>query len=98
MDAGIALVAIAPFVAAVLAPFIHRLAKPYAGWVLALAPASIFLFLLTLVEPVVSGGAVSARIGWVPAYNLDLSFLIDGLSLTFAPPAVYGRTRSAGRR
>ncbi len=84
LDAGIALVAIAPFVAAVLAPFIHRLAKPYAGWVLALAPASIFLFLLTLVEPVVSGGAVSARIGWVPAYNLDLSFLVDGLSLTFA--------------
>ncbi|KQX42000.1 cation:proton antiporter [Devosia sp. Root436] len=84
MDASIALVAIAPFVAALLAPFIHRLARPYAGWVLALVPGGIFLFLLTLIEPVVAGGTVSASIGWVPAYGLELSFLVDGLSLTFA--------------
>ncbi|MCR6673371.1 hydrogen gas-evolving membrane-bound hydrogenase subunit E [Devosia ginsengisoli] len=84
MDASIALVAIAPFVAALLAPLVHRLAKPFAGWVLALVPGGIFLFLLTLIEPVVSGGAISARIDWVPAYDLDLSFLVDGLSLTFA--------------
>ncbi|KRA55821.1 hydrogen gas-evolving membrane-bound hydrogenase subunit E [Devosia sp. Root635] len=84
MDASIALVAIAPFVAALLAPFIHRLARPYAGWVLALVPAGIFLFLLTLIAPVVAGGAISARIGWVPAFDLDLSFFVDGLSLTFA--------------
>lgn len=84
MDASIALVAIAPFVAALLAPLIHRLAEPFAGWVLALVPGGIFLFLLTLIERVVSGGAISARITWVPAYDLDLSFLVDGLSLTFA--------------
>jgi multicomponent Na+:H+ antiporter subunit A len=84
MDASIALVAIAPFVAAVLAPLVHRLARPFAGWVLALVPAGLFLALLRLVEPVTSGGPISARIGWVPALDLDLSFLVDGLSLTFA--------------
>ncbi|QDZ09596.1 hydrogen gas-evolving membrane-bound hydrogenase subunit E [Devosia ginsengisoli] len=84
MDASIALVAIAPFVAALLAPLVHRVAKPFAGWVLALVPGGIFLFLLMLIEKVVSGGAISVRIGWVPAYDLDLSFLVDGLSLTFA--------------
>jgi multicomponent Na+:H+ antiporter subunit A len=84
MDASIALVAIAPFIAALLAPLIHHIAKPFAGWVLALVPAGIFLFLLTLVEPVVAGNSVSARIGWVPSFDLDLSFFVDGLSLTFA--------------
>lgn len=84
MDASIALVAIAPFVAALLAPVIQSIARPYGGWILALAPAGIFLFLLWLIEPVAAGGTVSASIGWVPAYGLELSFLVDGLSLTFA--------------
>ncbi|MGV8854320.1 MAG: hydrogen gas-evolving membrane-bound hydrogenase subunit E [Devosia sp.] len=84
MDASIALVAIAPFVAAALAPLLHRYTKPLSGWVLALVPAAIFVFLLTLIEPVLATGAISARIGWVPAYGLDLSFYVDGLSLTFA--------------
>ena len=84
IDASIALVAIAPFVAAALAPLIHRFTKPLSGWVLALVPAAIFVFLVTLIEPVLATGAISARIGWVPAYGLDLSFFIDGLSLTFA--------------
>lgn len=84
MDASIALVAISPFIAALLAPLIQRFSRPFAGWVLALVPGGIFLFLLTLIEPVIAGGTVSARIGWVPAYDLDLSFLVDGLSLTFA--------------
>lgn len=84
IDASIALVAIAPFVAAALAPLLHRFTKPLTGWVLALVPAAIFVFLLTLIEPVLEAGSVSARIGWVPAYGLDLSFFVDGLSLTFA--------------
>jgi multicomponent Na+:H+ antiporter subunit A len=47
-------------------------------------PAAIFLFLLQFIEPIAAGNAISARIGWIPAYGLDLSFFIDGLSLTFA--------------
>ena len=84
MDASIALIAIAPFAASALAPFVQRLARPFAGWILALAPAAIFLFLVTLIDPVMAQGAVAARIAWVPAYGLSLSFLVDGLSLTFA--------------
>ena len=84
MDASVALVAMAPFVAAILAPLVQRIARPFAGWVLALVPAGLFLLLLPLVEPVVSGETISTSIGWVPAYGLDLSFYVDGLSLTFA--------------
>lgn len=84
LDASIALVAIAPFVAAALTPTLHSFTKPLTGWVLSLVPAAIFVFLLTLIDPVLATGSVSARIGWVPAYGLDLSFFVDGLSLTFA--------------
>ncbi|MCS6759226.1 MAG: DUF4040 domain-containing protein [Candidatus Devosia euplotis] len=76
--------AIAPFAAAALAPLIHRFTRPLSAWVLALVPAVIFVFLITLIEPVLAISAISARIGWVPAYGLDLSFFVDGLSLTFA--------------
>ncbi|MET3926223.1 hydrogen gas-evolving membrane-bound hydrogenase subunit E [Devosia sp. 2618] len=83
-DANIALVAIAPFIAALLAPLLQHIAKPFAGWILALVPAGIFAFLLTLIDPVIANGSVAARIEWVPAFDLVLSFYIDGLSLTFA--------------
>jgi multicomponent Na+:H+ antiporter subunit A len=84
LNAGIALVAIAPFIAALLAPLVQRFAAPFTGWLLALVPAAIFVFLLQLLGPVAGGATVATVIDWVPAYGLKLSFLVDGLSLTFA--------------
>lgn len=84
LDAGIGLVAVAPFVAAILAPFIHRFAGAYAGWLLAIVPASIFVFLLGFAEPVLHGEAVASSLEWIAAYGINLSFHIDGLSLIFA--------------
>lgn len=56
----------------------------YAGWVLALVPAALFFLLLDLATPVWSGQLVRAEFGWVPAYGIHLSFLLDGLSAVFA--------------
>ncbi|MHA6298166.1 putative monovalent cation/H+ antiporter subunit A [Devosia sp. CAU 1758] len=84
LDASIGLVAIAPFVAAVLAPFIHRFAGAYTGWILAIVPASIFVFLLGFVETVVDGGSAASSLAWIPGYDINLSFFVDGLSLIFA--------------
>lgn len=84
LDVSIALVAIAPFVAALLAPWVLRAAGGYGGWVMALVPASIFVFLAQFIEPVVAHHVVRASLAWVPSYDLALSFYIDGLSLTFA--------------
>ncbi len=67
-----------------LAPLVHRYAGPFTGWLLALVPAAIFAFLLTLAPGVITGGSVGAVVGWVPGYGLDLSFFVDGLSLVFA--------------
>lgn len=83
-DASMMLVALAPFVAALMAPFVQRLAGPFAGWILALVPAVVFVILLGFVEPIAAHGALQARIGWVQAHGLDLSFFVDGLSLSFA--------------
>ncbi|HTN63103.1 MAG TPA: hydrogen gas-evolving membrane-bound hydrogenase subunit E [Devosia sp.] len=84
LDLSIVLVALAPFVAAVLAPLVKRLAGPLAGWILALVPAAIFVFLLGFIEPVAAHHFLQAGLDWVPSYGLSLSFFIDGLSLTFA--------------
>ena len=70
--------------AAALAPLVHRFAGRYAGWVLAVVPASIFVFLLSFIEPIAARRFVQASLDWVPSYGLNLSFFIDGLSLTFA--------------
>lgn len=83
LDFTIALIPIAPFLAAVLAPWVHKFVGASAGWVLALVPASIFIYLLGFVGMVAEGGFIYASLPWVPAYNLNFSFFIDGLSLTF---------------
>lgn len=82
-----ALVPIAPFLAAFLAPWIFRFARHRAGWVLAIIPASIFVYLLGFVDSVVHGvdgeHGVYRVLDWIPAYDVSLSFYIDGLSLAF---------------
>ena len=83
-EAGIGLAAVAPFVAAILAPYIQRFAGAYAGWILAIIPASIFLYLLGFADAAIHGEAVSSVTEWIPAYGINLSFLVDGLSLIFA--------------
>ncbi|MFC0010419.1 hydrogen gas-evolving membrane-bound hydrogenase subunit E [Devosia nitrariae] len=81
---SVILVAIAPFLAAALAPAVHRFTGAFAGWFLAIVPAAIFLFLFGFLDEVAGGEPVRASIDWVPSYGIGLSFLIDGLSLTFA--------------
>jgi len=81
---SIALAALAPFGAAILAPAIHHLLGRLSGYVLALVPLGIFYVLLGFLDTIAAGNSVSVAIGWVPAYGLDLSFHLDGLSLVFA--------------
>jgi len=84
LDLGITLIALAPFFAAALAPFIHRFAKSFSGWVLAIIPASIFVYLLGFVQQVANGDVIKAGFDWIPYYELRMSFYLDGLSVTFA--------------
>ena len=74
----------APFFAAILTPMVHRLFGRFTGALLALVPAVIFLFLLGFAETIIGGGTVAIAFPWIAAYDLHLSFFIDGLSLVFA--------------
>lgn len=84
LDIAVAAVAIAPFVAALAAPSLARSLGAASGWMLAAVPALSFVFLCSLVGRVADGEVIAATIGWAPAHGLSLSFLVDGLSLTFA--------------
>jgi len=72
-----------PFVAALFAPALTRLLKHNAAWVLALVPAGLFAHFLTFVSGVSQGGRFTGGHQWVPSFNVNFSWLIDGLSLTF---------------
>jgi len=72
-----------PFVAALFAPALTRLLKHNAAWVLALVPAGLFAHFLTFVSGVSQGGRFTGGYQWVPSFNVNFSWLIDGLSLTF---------------
>jgi multicomponent Na+:H+ antiporter subunit A len=81
---AIALVVFAPFIAAALAPLIHRGFPAYSGWLLAVVPAVSFYFLWSLLGPVEHGETLAVSLGWAEGHGIALSFLVDGLSLTFA--------------
>ncbi|MDC9823730.1 proton-conducting transporter membrane subunit [Devosia sp. ZB163] len=83
-DIAVLISVLLPFVAAALVPLVHRLAGAFTGWIVALVPAAGFVALWTLVGPVSVGAALPVAWAWAPSWGISLSFLVDGLSLTFA--------------
>lgn len=79
----VALIAIAPFIAAVFAPWIKTFAGPLAGWILAIVPAAIFATFLSFIGPIADFSVIRVGLDWIPAYGISFSFFIDGLSLVF---------------
>ncbi|MEX0950749.1 MAG: proton-conducting transporter membrane subunit, partial [Gammaproteobacteria bacterium] len=72
------------FILAAFAPWLSRSIGDKAGWILALLPASLFVYFIGWIPVVSAQGAVVVHYDWVPALDINLSFLIDGLSLLFA--------------
>ncbi|MEO9197288.1 MAG: proton-conducting transporter membrane subunit, partial [Antricoccus sp.] len=70
----------AHLLAAVLAPSLVRRFKNRAFFILALAPAGSFAWLLAQSATVASGGAVVDKLNWVPQLGLDLDFRLTTLS------------------
>jgi multicomponent Na+:H+ antiporter subunit A len=69
---------------ALTAPLVVRGAGRAAGWVLALGPAALFAWFAAYAGPVHSGAGVRETTAWVPALDVEASFVLDGLSLLFA--------------
>jgi multicomponent Na+:H+ antiporter subunit A len=72
------------FVAAALAPLVVRLGGRYSGWGLGLLPLGLFAYFARQVPHVAEAGPVREVHAWLPAFEVSLSFYLDGLSLLFA--------------
>ena len=70
--------------AAALAPWLARTWRTKAFPVLALAPATAFVWLLTVATDVREGRLPTQRIPWVPGLGIDLDFRLDTLSWVIA--------------
>ena len=83
----ILLIIIVGFFTAIAAPFIHKQFPKISGILLTLLPLSIFIYLCSFI-PVISissfDEAVIFKAEWFKSMGINLSFIIDGLSLTFA--------------
>ncbi len=69
---------------AVVAPALTRLLGGNAAWLLALAPLAVFMHFAGFIPEVAAGEIVTGGYIWIPSFNVSFSWLIDGLSLTFA--------------
>ncbi len=73
-----------PLLGAVLAPFLVRVLGANAAWLLALAPLLAFAHFASLLPVIAGGEMITGGYAWVPSFDLRFSWLLDGLSLTFA--------------
>ena len=53
------------------------------GWLLALIPLAIFVWLLSLQPSIAAGQNIQGRWAWAPSLDIYFSYQIDGLSLLF---------------
>ncbi|MGM0833591.1 MAG: putative monovalent cation/H+ antiporter subunit A [Pseudomonadota bacterium] len=71
------------FVLAASSPLLNRWFGERASLALALFPALMAGWLLSLAPVVISEGSLLLEWAWVPSLGISLSFLVDGLSLLF---------------
>lgn len=72
------------FALSAAAPYLYRLLKARFIWFGAAFPLALFAKFLLWYPQVISGVPVRESWLWVPSLGLDASFMLDGLSMTFA--------------
>jgi multicomponent Na+:H+ antiporter subunit A len=72
------------FALSLAAPWLQRIARGATGWILALLPFSLFIYFAGFISAIAAGHVLVVSSPWVPSLGVNLSFYLDGLSLTFA--------------
>lgn len=75
---------ISGFLAAILAPLVHRLDAARSGKWLTLVPLAMFVWLTSFLPEVQQGKPLVFEYHWFVSMGVGLDFLIDGLGLLFA--------------
>ncbi len=72
------------FLSAIAAPFIHKKFPNKSGLILCIFPIVLFAYLVKFIPTLAAQQTYILKTDWFESVNVSLSFLIDGLSLTFA--------------
>ena len=63
--------------------FINKFIEGKYAWLTTLVPLSTFIYFLTFLDNVADNEVIKVSYYWIPVFDVNLSFLIDGLSLLF---------------
>ncbi|GGB43462.1 Na(+)/H(+) antiporter subunit A [Oceanisphaera marina] len=75
---------IAGFILALLVPRLSSLMGDRIGWCLSVLPAALFVYFASFWPAITAGETLLYSYRWIPSLNINLSFMVDGLSLMFA--------------
>jgi multicomponent Na+:H+ antiporter subunit A len=81
---GILVAVLSGFGVALAAPWLTPRLRGTIGWVIALLPLSITLYLFSLLPRLADGETIRVSYQWAPSLDVALSFHADGLGLAFA--------------
>jgi multicomponent Na+:H+ antiporter subunit A len=73
-----------PLLGAIVAPFLTRIAKHNAAWVLSLFLFAPFFIFLSHLAEIRKGSVILGGFSWAPSLGLNFAWRLDGLSLVFA--------------
>jgi multicomponent Na+:H+ antiporter subunit A len=63
--------------------FVYRIVKGKLSWITSFIPLSIFIYFCTFLSDISNGEVVKVSYEWIPAFGVNLDFVVDGLSLLF---------------
>jgi multicomponent Na+:H+ antiporter subunit A len=72
------------FAASLAAPWVYRIGRGAAGWLLAVLPFGLMIYFASFLPAIAAGELFIFSHDWAPSLGFRLSFLVDGLSLLFA--------------
>ncbi|HCD06295.1 MAG TPA: Na(+)/H(+) antiporter subunit A, partial [Methylophaga sp.] len=72
------------FILALFTPFLQRIAGNKTGWLLAILPLSLTVYFASFIPSLGQGEVIYQQWQWLPGMDINLSFMLDGLSLLFA--------------
>lgn len=73
------------FIATFLIPVINKYNKNIVGWIASLLPLALVVYFISFYNKVIDEGSyVIETTSWAPSLGINLSFYLDGLSLTFS--------------
>lgn len=71
------------FIASITAPFLYKRFKEYFGWIAVTFPLYMFFNYMGMYNQIANGEIIKEFYSWLPELGINLTFLLDGLSLTF---------------